>query len=331
MSEVITRNNHDFVQGYEDYKLPRLDDYTEQKVMYAVKELYKGYEPPVAESMKSLDQVVAYVLEREKVHGETMGKVVSGATKTRGVISACRWDLGHIIEVAMSNADFGADVVPKLAAALNVTEPEIHAFRQIHSSMTRVEAYVLGLYGTSLLVTMKIASIPDEATRKKIINECCNSGISIMDHRAVSRVRSRMENAIRVALLPTTAGVIGEDMEDTEGAQEIEATPIITADEEALAKLIKLTEKISKDVKPWKQARVESDSDLLAGFDPNGLDMGKETVSIMSSQLFEGLRQAAIDLNEAEDFIRQLREAVDATLLVFGNETTEDSEANYSE
>lgn len=328
-NELEIRRNHDLVQGYQDYRLPCLDSCTEQKVAHAINELYKGYVPPEAESMKSLEQVVGYVLERERVHGDTMGKVITGGVKTRGVINACRWDLGHIIDVAMKNSDFGDSVAEALAEALGITEQEVQAFRQVHTAMTRVEAYALGIYGVSISTTMRIATIPDESVRKKIISECCNSGISVMDAQAATRLRNRLYNAIRVALLPTTGDMLAvdtsaEDSEDSESTG-ASAEPIISVQEDELAKLLKTVEKITTDMKPWRSARVERDCELLASYDPTRIDTGSETIAALNEKFHEALIMAAKELNDAEDYIRALREAVDSTLIVCGNDSEEDS------
>lgn len=323
--EIEIRRNPDLAQGYQDYRLPCLDSYTEQKVVHAINELYKGYTPPEAESIKTLDQVVAYVMERERVHGDTMGKIVTGATKTRGVINACRWDLGHIIDVAMHNSEFGESVAPALASALGITEQEVQAFRQVHTSMTRVEAYVLGLYGVSISTTMRIAAIPDEATRKKIISECCNSGISVMDAQAVNRMRNRLYNAIRVALLPTTGDLLEAETVDPDSEGAPDNTPVISAQEDELAKLLKTVEKITSDMKPWRNSRVERDCELLSAYDPSRLDLGSETIMALNEKFHESLIIAAKELNEAEDYIRALRESVDSTIAVFGDDSEEGS------
>lgn len=335
MQELATKTNTDLVQGYQDYKLPTLDTYTEQKVAHAINELYRGYTPPEADSMKSLSQVVGYVLERERTHGDTMGRVVTGSTKTRGVINACRWDLGHIIEVAMQNTEFGDRVVPELAIALGISEQEVHAFRQVHSAMTRVEAYVLGLYGASITTTMRIASIQDADTRKKIISECCNSGISVMDGRAVARMRNKLTNAIRVALLPTTSAILA-DVEDADDASESAGiadagSPVISADEERLAKILKTVERITSDMKPWRSARVERDCEILVEYNPSLLDLGKETIGTLNDKIQEALRMAAKELNDAEDYIRTLRESVDSALAVGCSDECNESSEAYTE
>lgn len=333
--ELVQRNsNADLVQGYQDYKLPCLDTYTEQKVAHAVNELYRGYTPPEAESIKTLEQVVAYIKEREMVHGETMGRVVTGATKTRGVINACRWDLGHIIDVAMKNGDFGDSVVSALSKELGVTEQEVHALRQVHLSMTRVEAYVLGLYGASITTTMRIATIQDEDVRRRIISDACNSGVSVMDGKAMERMRNKMLNAIRVALLPTTTAVLGDGAEDTDDdvSEPIcEDKPIITAQEDNLATILKTVEKIISDMKPWRSARVDRDCDILTGYDPTQLDMGNEKIDTLNSRIGEALEMAARELNDAEDYIKALREAVDSAILVGSGDASDEGDTEDPE
>lgn len=327
MSEItVAKNNIDMIQGYEAFKLPTLDSYTEQKVAHSINELFKGYTEPVAESMKSLDTVVNYVMSREQLHSDAIASVVTGSTKTRGVINACRWDLGHIIDVAMNNPEFGADVAKTLAEKLNVTEQEIHAFRQVHLNMTRVEAYVLGLYGASIRTTMLIASIQDEAQRKKVISECCNTSLSIMDAGAVARQRSRMEKILRVALLPTSADTLDNEAVDTECEEAEDDKPIITEQEERLVKTIKVVEKIINDVKPFRKARIDKDSDELTAFNPSDLDVGNEKVSTLYAQLADLLQTAARELNDVEDYVRALRESIDSTIIACSDETPTDYE-----
>ena len=327
MSDItVAKNNIDMIQGYEAFKLPTLDSYTEQKVAHSINELFKGYTEPVAESMKSLDTVVNYVMSREQLHSDAIASVVTGSTKTRGVINACRWDLGHIIDVAMNNPEFGADVAKTLAEKLNVTEQEIHAFRQVHLNMTRVEAYVLGLYGASIRTTMLIASIQDEAQRKKVISECCNTSLSIMDAGAVARHRSRMEKILRVALLPTSADTLDNEAVDTESEEVEDDKPIITEQEERLVKTIKVVEKIISDVKPFRKARIDKDSDELTAFNPSDLDEGNEKVSTLYAQLADLLQTAARELNDVEDYVRALREAIDSTIIACSDETPTDYE-----
>ena len=320
---IVVKSNQDMVQGYDAFKLPTLDSYTDQKVTHSINELFKGYVPAEAESMKSLDTVVNYVTGREKLHSDAIAGVVTGTTKTRGVINACRWDLGHIIDVAMNNPEFGADVAKTLADSLGVTEQEIHAFRQVHLNMTRVEAYVLGLYGASIRTTMLIASVQDEAQRKKIISECCNTQLSIMDAKAVARHRSKMEQVLRVALLPTSTDTLDNEAVDTECDDSVstEDKPLITEQEERIVKALKVVEKIISDVKPFRKARVDKDRDELAAFDPEGLDEGNEKVSTLMAQFTDNLQTAARELNDVEDYIKALREAVDSTILACSDET----------
>lgn len=328
--EILSKNNINMVQGYDEFKLPTLDSYTEQKVAYSINELFKGYTEPVAESMKTLDSVINYVMSREQLHSDAIASVVTGSAKTRGVINACRWDLGHIIDVAMNNPEFGADVAKKLAEKLKVTEQEIHALRQVHRNITRVEAYVLGLYGASIRTTMLISSIQDEATRKKIVSECCNKSISIMDTTAVAKHRAKMENAIRVALLPTTHDVIGADKDDTEQDIDTEDKPIITENEERVAKALKTVEKVLSDVKPFRKARVDSDCEALVSFRYDDLDLGNERVYTLSARFIEAMQMAARELNDVEDYIRDLRNAIDSTLSICVEEPDELSEDTES-
>lgn len=326
-TEIVSRVNQDFVQGYDQFKLPTLDSYTEQKVEHSINELFKGYTIPSAESFKTMDSVVNYVTSRESIHSNAISGVVTGTTKTRGVINACRWDLGHIIDVAMKNPEFGADVAKRLAEELGVTEPEIYAFRQVHTNLTRVEAYVLGLYGASIRTTMHIASIQDEAVRKRIVSECCNKSLSIMDSKAVARHRSRMENAIRVALLPATQNILGaENTDESDSPAEAEDKPIITEHEERLAKTLKVVEKILSDVKPFRKARIEKDCDTLTAFRYDDLDLGNERVYTLSAQLYDSLQMAARELNDVEDYIADLRQAIDSTILVCSDESAESTE-----
>lgn len=327
-NEIVTRGNQDLVQGYTDFKLPTLDSYTDQKVAHSINEVFKNYNTPEAEAFKSLDTLVQYVTSRERIHSDAIAGVVTGATKTRGVINACRWDLGKIIDVAMNNAEFGADVAKTLSEALGVTEQEIHAFRQVHLNMTRVEAYVLGLYGASIRTTMLIASVQDESQRKKIISDCCNVQLSIMDSRAVARHRSKLEQVLRVALLPQSADTL--DNEDASGDVydvDMEEKPLITEQEEKLAKTIKIVEKIINDVKPFRKARVDKDCEDLTAFDPTGLDEGNEKVSTLSAQLMDTLQTAARELNDVEDYVKALREAVDSTIIACSDETPNDYES----
>ena len=331
-NDLAIRSNPEMIQGYDSFVLPTLDSYTDQKVTHSVQELFKGYTAPSAEAMKSLDTVVSYVMSREKIHSDTIASVVTGSTKTRGVINACRWDLGHIIDVAMNNPDFGQDVAKKLAESLNVTEQEIHAFRQVHLNMSRVEAYVLGLYGASIRTTMLIASVQDEAKRKKIISECCNTPLSIMDARAMARHRNKMESVLRVALLPTSEDTISNEAVD--GEEESTSSvdkPLITEQEERLAKVLKVVEKIVSDVKPFRKARVDKDCDTLVAFNPTDLDTGNETVSTLSAQLLDVLQTAARELNDVEDYIKALREAIDSTILACSDETPTDYEDNQEQ
>ena len=331
-NDIAVRSNLDMVQGYDAFKLPTLDSYTEQKVAHSIQELFKGYTQPSAEGMKSIDTVVNYVTSREKLHSDAIAGVVTGSTKTRGVINACRWDLGHIIDVAMNNPEFGQDVAKNLAEALNVSEQEIHAFRQVHLNMSRVEAYVLGLYGASIRTTMLIASVQDEAKRKKIISECCNTPLSIMDARAVARHRNKMESILRVALLPTSEDTISNEAIDTEMEDEdSNSKPLITAQEEKLTKALKVVEKIVSDVKPFRKARVEKDCDALTEFNPEDLDTGNENVATLMAQLSDALQMAARELNDVEDYIKALREAVDSTIIACSDETPTDYEDNQDE
>ena len=324
---IVSRVNQDFVQDYEQFKLPTLDSYTDQKVEHSINELFKGYTMPSAESFKTIDSVVSYVTSRETIHSNAISSVVTGATKTRGVINACRWDLGHIIDVAMNNPEFGADVAKRLAEELGVSEPEIHAFRQVRTNLTRIEAYVLGLYGSSIRTTMHIASIQDEAVRKRIVSEFCNKPLSIMDSKAVARHRSRMENAIRVALLPATQNILGAEVTDDQDTEEIqEEKPIITENEERLAKTLKVVEKILNDVKCFRKARVEKDCDTLTAFRYDDLDLGNERVYTLSAQLYDSLQMAARELNDVEDYIADLRQAIDSTILVCSDESAESTE-----
>lgn len=331
-NDVALRSNLDMVQGYDAFKLPTLDSYTEQKVIHSINELFKGYTPPSADGMKSIDTVVNYVTSREKLHSDAIASVVTGTTKTRGVINACRWDLGHIIDVAMNNPEFGQDVAKKLADALNVSEQEIHAFRQVHLNMTRVEAYVLGLYGASIRTTMLIASVQDEAKRKKIISECCNTPLSIMDARAVARHRSKMESILRVALLPSSEDTIGNEAVDTDVEDtESDSKPLITDQEEKLTKVLKVVEKIVSDVKPFRKARVDKDCDELTEFNPEVFDEGNEKVSTLMAQFLDTLQTAARELNDVEDYIKALREAIDSTIIACSDETPTDYEDNQEQ
>lgn len=331
-TDITVRSNLDMVQGYESFKLPTLDSYTEQKVAHSIQELFKGYTPPSAEAMKSIDTVVSYVSSREKLHSDAIASVVTGTTKTRGVINACRWDLGHIIDVAMNNPEFGQDVAKRLAEELNVSEQEIHAFRQVHLNMTRVEAYVLGLYGASIRTTMLVASIQDADKRKKIISECCNTPLSIMDSRAVARHRHKMESILRVALLPTSADTLGNEAVEAEiDAQESDSKPLITHQEEKLTKVLKTVEKIVTDIKPFRKARVDKDCDTLTEFNTDDLDMGNENIATLMAQLSDTLQTAVRELNDVEDYIKSLRESIDSTIIVCSDETSAYHEDNQGE
>lgn len=331
-TDITVRSNLDMVQGYESFKLPTLDSYTEQKVAHSIQELFKGYTPPSAEAMKSIDTVVSYVSSREKLHSDAIASVVTGTTKTRGVINACRWDLGHIIDVAMNNPEFGQDVAKRLAEELNVSEQEIHAFRQVHLNMTRVEAYVLGLYGASIRTTMLVASIQDADKRKKIISECCNTPLSIMDSRAVARHRHKMESILRVALLPTSADTLGNEAVEAEiDSQESDSKPLITHQEERLTKVLKTVEKIVTDIKPFRKARVDKDCDTLTEFNTDDLDMGNENIATLMAQLSDTLQTAVRELNDVEDYIKSLRESIDSTIIVCSDETSAHHEDNQGE
>lgn len=317
------KRNNDYISG--TMVLPTIDTFTDQKIETAVNEVYRGYTKANPDSMKSLDQVVQYVRGREAAHSKMLSAGLTTAIKIRAAVNACRWDLGNVIDRSMQNPEFGSKVVPTLAKELGLDESDIVGLQQLNKNVTRVEAYVMGLYGVSTSKLLQIASIPDKNSRDKLVELCCSHGLDLADSAAVSRHVSKIQNALKVALLPQAPAVeSSEEEEDEEDVEQEEATFDVVPD--SVHKAVKTLETLEGMLKPFRSSKLSTDEDNLAAVNPDSLDTGKEVIKQMVDIIKEKAVFLAKDLNEVEDMIRAYREAVDSLIASFATEVSGDVE-----
>ena len=151
--------------------LPVYADATDQKVLSAVKTVFKGFSPDEADNLQDTDAVANYVTKAVLDINNARRSGDASMAAVNGAIAARFWYLADRIDSTLASGILGDNAAQKLSEMIepHIAVSTLYAYRRVASKMTVQDAWLLGVRGCRPSHLRKISQISDDTLRTGII------------------------------------------------------------------------------------------------------------------------------------------------------------------